>query len=429
MDLRSKKALRTAWWVWSLGALFYLMAFFQRVAPAVMTDVLMREFHIDATALGHLSGVYFYSYVAMQIPTGIIADAWGPRRLLSCGALVAGLGTLLFAMAEGIWLAGMGRLLIGGSVAVAFVGLLKLANNWFPRRYFSLAAGMALLVGIIGAVCAGPPLRMLVERFSWRPVILGSAAMTFAIGMAIWLWVRDWPQGRQTERLGKKSQTINRGPLVSIFKGLAIVFSHRNTLLLFIIPAGVVGPILAFSGLWGVPFLTSCYGVSATQASALTTALLVAWALGGPVCGWLSDHLSCRKPIYIVGLCTTLTGWSAITYIETMPIPVLAAVMVVTGFSSGCMILTFAFAKESVPSRLAGTVTGVSNMGVMMGPMLLQPGIGWVLDQKWTGVIENNVRVYGLEAYKAGFALMMLWAVLALVLLFFTRETHCRQSD
>jgi hypothetical protein len=57
--------------------------------------------------------------------------------------------------------------------------------------------------------------------------------------------------------------------------------------------------------------------------------------------------------------------------------------LLVTGFSSGCIIITFAFAKESVPADLSGTVSGVVNMGVMMGPTLLQPAVGWVLDLKW----------------------------------------------
>ena len=116
--------LRLAWFIWGLGALFYLIGFFQRVAPAVMTAELMREFQISAAGLGNLSGYYFYSYVAMQIPTGIIVDTWGPRRLLSLGALVAGVGTLLFAVSPNLAWAGIGRLLIGGSVAVAFVGML-----------------------------------------------------------------------------------------------------------------------------------------------------------------------------------------------------------------------------------------------------------------------------------------------------------------
>ena len=71
-----------AWSVWGLGALLYLIGFYQRVAPAVITDQLMVEFAIGGAALGNLSAFYFYSYVAMQIPTGMIADRWGRAACL-----------------------------------------------------------------------------------------------------------------------------------------------------------------------------------------------------------------------------------------------------------------------------------------------------------------------------------------------------------
>ena len=104
--------LRLSWLVWGLGALFYVIAFFQRVAPAVLTTELMSDFALTATTLGNLSAFYFYSYVAMQVPTGLLADHWGPRRLLTLGAAVAGLGTLMFGLApDAVW-ANAGRLLI-----------------------------------------------------------------------------------------------------------------------------------------------------------------------------------------------------------------------------------------------------------------------------------------------------------------------------
>ena len=101
--------------------------------------------------------------------------------------------------------------------------------------------------------------------------------------------------------------------------------------------------------------------------------------------------------------------------------------LLVTGFNSGCIIITFAFAKESVPAYLSGTVSGVVNMGVMMGPTLLQPLVGWVLDLKWQGDVARGIRLYTLDAYQTGFSLMIAWTVLSFILLFFTRETHCRQ--
>ncbi len=416
-----------AWFVWGLGALFYLAGFFQRVAPGVMTLELMQDFHISASGLGHLSGLYFYAYVAMQIPTGILADALGPRKLLTAGCLVAGVGTLLFALSSGFFLAGLGRLLIGGSVAVAFVGLLKLSSSWFPEKIYAFVGGNALSIGLIGAVTAGPPLRFLMDTFHWRMVIGVTGVMTLALGGLIWFVVRDWPQEK-----GYPGFTENLPPPIplsgrSICQSLLKVAAFRNTWLLFIIPGGIVGCILTFSGLWGVPYLISHHQMSPARAAGLTSVLLVAWALGAPFFGWLSDYLGKRKPLYLIGSMVVAMGWALILFRESLSFQQLFLVFFVTGFFSGCMILGFAFARESVPPSLSGTVSGLTNMGVMMGPMFLQPAVGWILDRHWTGQLIKGVRVYSLDAYEIGFTPMMCWVLLSVLLLFFTKETHCRQ--
>jgi predicted MFS family arabinose efflux permease len=219
-----------AWSVWGLGALLYLIGFYLRVAPAVITDQLMTEFAITGAALGNLSAFYFYSYVAMQIPTGMIADRWGPRRLLTAGAGVAALGTALFAFAPTIFWANMGRLLIGASVAVAFVSMLKLASHWFAPKQYALASGMALLMGVVGGVVAGVPLRFLVESFGWRPVMGVSAALTAILCIATWLRVRDDPgeRGYASHYQGEHGAHGSQ----SVLRGLMEVLSYRNVWIL-----------------------------------------------------------------------------------------------------------------------------------------------------------------------------------------------------
>ena len=419
--------LYLSWFIWSLGALLYLMAFFHRVAPAVMTVELMRDFNISAAALGNLSGFYFYSYVAMQIPTGIMADTLGPRRLLAFGSLVAGIGTAMFALAPSLMWAGCGRLLIGASVAVAWVAILKLASSWFPARYYAMMSGVALFIGIMGAVTAGPPLRILVRFFDWRSVIMGSAVIMFVVATLVWIYVRDYPHERGYKDYIAPSTGGSGQSIRGIFKGILEVFRYRNTILLFIIPGGIVGSVLTFSGLWGVPFLSTHHGLTTTQSAAFASTLMVAMAISGPLSGWFSDRIGRRKPLYIGGAATALVGWIAIIYMRDIPVYSLLGLMILTGLSSGVMVVSFAFAQESVPPALAGTIAGVINTGVMVGPMFLQPGVGWVLDAKWEGVHQGGVRVYGVEAFQSGFNLMIVWVGLSLILLLFTRETHCRQ--
>ncbi len=414
--------LRLAWTVWGLGALLYLIGFYQRVAPAVITTELMSEFALNAAALGQLSALYFYSYVAMQVPTGILADHWGPRRLLSTGAAMAAIGTLLFALSPVYFWSGAGRLLVGASVAVAFVGMLKLAGHWLPDRHFSLASGLALFTGVVGAVTAGVPLRLLVDAFGWRAVMTVSGLITALLALAIWWVVRDDPVDRGYASHAPEHPDDTQAP-DGIWAGLKRVVGYRNIRLLFLVPGGLVGSVLTFAGLWGVPYLTTHYGLATTQAAALTSLMMVAWAVGGPIFGTVSDRMGLRKPLYLAGMLVAAGSWVLLIFIPDLPLFALAILLAVIGTASGCMIIGFAFAKESVPARVGGTASGIANMGVMIGPMLLQPAVGVVLDRFWDGALVDGVRVYGVEAYRFGFGLMLVWVVIGIVALALTRET------
>ena len=130
------------WLTWGLGAALFCYGFFQRVAPSVMIDPLMRDLAVGGAVLGNLSAFYFYAYAGLQIPVGLMVDRWGPRRLLTGGALLCGLGSLLFALAEGLPLAYAGRLLIGAGAGFGFVATLKLATAWFPPERFAQVSGL-----------------------------------------------------------------------------------------------------------------------------------------------------------------------------------------------------------------------------------------------------------------------------------------------
>src|SRR5215831_13939272 len=140
--------------VWASAALFYLVAFYVRVSPAVMTQELMQDFRIGAGSLGTLSALYFYAYVAMQIPTGILVDSWGPRKLLLAGTLTAAAGTLLFGSTSNLIVACVARGIVGGATAVAWVVTLKLVTHWFPAQRFATLSGLSLFIGNVGALFA-----------------------------------------------------------------------------------------------------------------------------------------------------------------------------------------------------------------------------------------------------------------------------------
>ncbi|RLJ68144.1 MFS transporter [Sulfurisoma sediminicola] len=417
---------RLAWAIWGLGSLVYLIAFFQRVAPAVMTDQLMAEFAIGGAALGNLSAFYFYAYVAMQIPTGLLADRWGPRRLLALGTAVAAVGGALFALAPSLAWAGAGRLLVGASIGVGFVSMLKLSSHWIAPRQFALVSGLLLLTGLVGGVGAGVPLRLLVDAYGWRDVMAAFAALTAALAVALWLFLRDDPEerGYASHFHGKHDAPHEHAP---ILHSLAEVLSYRNIWLLALVPVGFSGAVLTFAGLWGVPWLRQVHGLEPKAAAAITSVMLVAWGIGGPLLGALSTRSGRRKPLYFTSGIVAAAGWAAVIW-APLSLPALVVLLAITGLASGNIIIGFAWAKESVPLRLMGTASGVANMGPLMGGMFLQPAVGWMLDRHWSGTLANGARIYDAAAYQAGFALLFVTVAVALVGLLFARESHCRQA-
>jgi MFS family permease len=413
-----------AWLVWGLGACLYLIAFYQRVAPAVITRELSRDFGLSAASLGNLSAFYFYGYVAVQIPTGLLADRCGPRKVLTIGAAVTAAGTLLFALAPGVAWANAGRLAIGAAGGVAFVSMLKLASHWMPARRFALVSGIALTTGVIGATLAGVPLRAAVDAFGWRSVMVASAVVTAAVALAIWVVARADPAERgYASHYPAHAQAHADGSIVDYLRA---ALSYRNTWLMLLVPGALSGIVLTFAGLWGVPFLVTVRHFSPSAAAATASAMLIAWSVSSIGYAHWSERIGRRKPLLVGGVVATLVLWSAMLLAPGLPDALLVAIVIAVGVATGVVMLSFAFAKESVPVSLAGTVSGITNMGMMLGGMVMQPLVGFVLDRNWRGALADGARLYDADAYRAGFSTMLAWAALALVLIAFMRESYCR---
>lgn len=413
--------------VFGVATLFYLAAFYLRNSPAVMTTELMRDFSITASQLGQFSAVYFYAYVLMQIPTGVLVDSWGARRLLITGSILAAAGTLAFGATTNVGVAMAGRGLVGAATAVGWVVTLKLATHWFPSHRFATLAGLGLMIGNIGALVAQVPLRLGVEQFGWRPVAIGSAILVAGIAGLAWAFVRNDPAERNyASHAPAILQKTDHLSVWLLLKGFRHIFAYRNTWLIFLAQGGFVGTMIGFTGLWGPPFLRLRFGIPSTTAAAVCSVMIVCWAVASPICGHLSDKIGRRKPIYLAGAIIAAAGLATMFYVPGLPLPLFVVVSGVTSFACGAVILGFAFAKESVPVHFLGTISGAVNVGNMIGPALLQPAIGWVLDQRWSGQSTDGLRVYGLGDYQAGLSLMVGWLAVSCILIALTRETYCK---
>lgn len=188
---------------------------------------------------------------------------------------------------------------------------------------------------------------------------------------------------------------------------------------------GMTGSLLAFLGLWAIPFLRDLHGLERSAASLYTSIGLAGFAGGALSCGWLSDRMGYRKPLLIGGTLLYGLAWLGMVYLWTPGVAGMAW-FALMGFSCGSFILTYAGAKEVVVPALSGMAIALVNTGLFLGAAIVQPLFGWMMDLSWNGAMTNGVRVYSTADYHTGFFLILGCVVLAIVASTFFHETRCR---
>ena len=411
----------------------YLLSMFHRVAPAAIASDLAAAFEASAASLGVLAATYFYVYTLMQIPTGVLADTLGPRKILTLGGLIAGVGSLIFGLAPSFEMAVAGRTLAGLGVSVAFIAMLKLIAVWYEDNRFATLTGAVMFIGNVGSMSAGTPLAWAAQTTGWRAVFVGIGVLSLLIGVLSWFLVQDRPgaKGATTPAGGMGAAAPKGGMAAHVDRtawlgSLIAVMKNRHTWPGFFVNFGIAGSFFAFAGLWAVPFLTQVHGMTRTDASNHISMYFAGFGIGCAIIGPLSDRIRRRKPLMVGGATLHAFGWWIWISSGPLPLGLTYGLCAAMGAVTASLTLSWACAKEVNPPLLSGMATSVVNVGVFLGPAILQPLVGWVMDQGWQGAMEGGARLYTSGDYRGGLILMAGFAAVGAAATLFVRETGCR---
>ncbi len=415
----SERLKRRRWLILGVVAIAYVLSFFQRFAPAGIAQDLAASFQTSAASLGVLAATYFYVYTVMQIPTGILADTLGPRRILALGGIVGGAGSFLFGFAPSLDLALLGRTLVGLGVSVTFIAMLKLVAVWFEENRFATIVGICMLIGNLGSVLAGAPLSALAQATGWRGVFIGVGAVSLTLSVLCWLIVRDSPAALAAGHQSRFDRT-------AVLNSLLAVLRNRSTWPTLLVNTGMSGAFFTFAGLWATPYLMQVHGMPRQVAASHLSLWFGGFAVGCLLVGSLSDRLGRRKPVLIAASHFYVLLWLIWLSGVTMPLPLSYALFGLMGLTTAGFSLSWACAKEVNPPLLAGMSTSVANIGGFLAGALLQPLFGWVMDLGWQGEMVAGVRVYDVATWRHGVLVVTLCAVLGALASWWIKETRCR---
>ncbi|MBS1144795.1 MAG: transporter [Proteobacteria bacterium] len=419
MKALTAEQMRRRWIALGVVAVAYILSFFQRFAPAGIAPDLAAAFETSAASLGILAATYFYVYTVMQVPTGILVDTLGPRRILALGGLVGGAGSFLFGMAPTLELALVGRTLVGLGVSVTFIAMLKLIAVWFEENRFATMVGICMLIGNLGSVLAGAPLSAVAQATGWRGVFIGVGVVSLILGVLCWLIVRDAPDGKDAPPKAAFDRT-------AVISGLLSVIRNRATWPPLLVNTGMCGAFFTFAGLWATPYLMQVHGLARSVATTHLSLWFGGFAVGCLFIGGLSDRLGKRRPVLIAASHLYAVIWLILWSCVSMPVALSYTLFAVLGLTTAGFSLTWACSKEVNPPLLSGMSTSVANMGGFMTAALLQPFVGWVMDLGWKGEMIGGARVYDVETWRHGVLVVTVFALLGAAACWWVKETRCR---
>ena len=414
------------WSIFSILILTYILVYFHRMAPGVVSEDLMAEFSTTGTSLGTLSAIYFFVYAVMQIPSGVLADTLGTRTSVVAGNLTAGLGSIFFGLATTFELACIGRFLVGLGVSVVFVSIMKNNSVWFEEKVFGYMSGLTLLFGNLGSILAAGPLSLLLNYFTWRSIFVGIGSISIFLALLGLLFVRNKPEDLGFTSPNFKNSTSATTLEGSWFRSLLNIIRELRIWPGFWVQFGMIGGLYSFMGLWAMPYLRDTQGLSRNEAADYVTVMLLSFAAGALFFGWFSDKIGKRKVILLTAVLCYLVCWLIFLYLPIQTGIWSYLLFAVMGASGSGFVLTFACAKEIIHPELAGMAVSVVNTGCFIGTSLMQPLFGWIADFSWNGATLNGARIYSLANYHDGFMAMFAFGVIGLLGAMRIRETHCR---
>lgn len=409
------------WIIWSVAALYVLYQFLLQASISVMIPHLMKAFNINVLDIGFLSSSFFYTYILLQIPAGLLIDRVGARGLLSFSIFLCAAATLLFSLSHNLQTAEISRLIMGASTAPAVVGALYLGSNWFPPKRFAMIAGLTEMLGMLGGAIGEEVLAYSVDRVDWRATLFICAAVGVVLAVMALLIIRDRP---------KKGLIITEiaPPKANIFSSLKKIARCPQAWLNGFYAGLMFSIIQAFASLWAVPFLAKLYHLNGEWAAGGSSMIFLGTALGAPAMGWLSDGIGRRKPLMLWGAIATLFFSVIIIYGNNIPLGDMFILLFLLGFFCGAYILPFAVMREITSPTVRGAGMGFINMmAIAIGAPLLAPLAGWLLRLSEPGNITSAKIQYTINDYHTALVILPIALILAIVAALFIRETYCEE--
>jgi ACS family glucarate transporter-like MFS transporter len=375
--------------------LLSLLLYIDRVCISVAKDSISEDLLLSDKQMGWVLSVFALGYALCQTPSGILADKYGPRKILSSIVIIWSVFTAFTGMAWNFISLLIIRFLFGAGEAGAFPSISKATYSWIPMSERGIVTGINFSGSRLGAAFSLPFVAWLLDGYGWRTTffILGIVGVVWAV---VWyVSFRDNPEDHPSlnkeeidfiqKNRQQKSKLKNEEKLD--FKRL---LKSKN--MLFAMGQYFCSNFTFFFALtWLFPHIKSKYGLDNLETGMYAAIPLLFGAVGNWFSGFLSDVIykrgnwkRSRVLPATIGFGLAALGLLMSIHMETITGAILFLSLAIFG-ADMTLPPSWAFCID-IGEKHAGAVSGTMNMAGNVGAFITALLFPYI--QGWTGSTE-----------------------------------------
>lgn len=390
------KRFATGFIFWLIGFMFlkYILQFI----PGLGVDYLRETFSLSAEQIGFLAGSYFYAYLLLQIPAGIILDRFKVSKVAFFAITLCFISVVLFGFKTNFTHMVISRILMGTGIAFATVSYMRAASLYFSVETFSR------LSGFFGAACmGGAGLTILVlgrffEAYGWNNLLILTACFSVLLILFGFYFIHKENNYYKTHELLVDKSSFSP---INLIKNIWQIIKNKHNVFLVLYNGLSFAPIAVFGGLWGKSYFTHTFHTSTDQASTIVSCLFYSYAFGALTLFNLMRNLKQQKMLMVIGIAISLILFFYLTQIlpHTAGFNMLLILICLIGFFASGFMGSYSIANALNPATHIATAIAIINMGDPIFGGLAEPLMGHIID---THNGDYQASMYVLIAYWVG---------------------------
>ena len=390
-----------------VALVMYTIAFIDRTNISLALPRISHDLGLDPTQAGNVAGIFYWGYVALQVPGGHLAKYWSPKKFISVLLVFWAICAVGCGFARTYHEMLVLRLLLGVAESGVFPATLILISHWFSKGERARANALWLLC-MPGAVIVSSPFSgWVMDHWGWRWMLIAEGALPF-LWLIVWLaFIQDHPSEAKWLPSAEREQLVGtlRAEAEALESGssggsfLSQVLRPRVFLLAtvyFCFVAGQMGLLF-----WLPSAMAAFKGLSGLTTGFLFTLPYIVASIALLIIGRLSDRARERRLhaafAMVFGGCCLLLAVAVVSH----SIVVAFALVSMSGVGLyGPMGPFWAIPTETLPARIVGSVMGLvnalGNLGAYFAPLI----VGYL--NKRTGNFYSGFIFLGLIMTAAG---------------------------